>query len=767
MSIFLDIVPSVVSETSWRLLLEKERKLYSDLKERFIFDPAKAKEASDWSLNNPLSLSDESPWKQYFADMELRKLIMQDVERTFPEQEIFRDPAVQLLMSNVLFIWSKLNPEISYRQGMHELLGIVLIVVDGDKVELEQSAENADSYGVMFDKDYVEHDAATIFFRMMHSLKTWYEVGEGSSASFKSSEQRNRAASKTIPIVAACKRIQGELLMTLDQELARHLDSHGVEPQLYGLRWLRLLFAREFTLTQVLTLWDGLFASDTNLALTEWVAVAMLIFIREQVLASDFSGMMQVLMKYQPIDHISTSEFIASARGLRDRYHTKSSGTVYIALVPGDSVDQPSTPQQKYPSATITSSRPKRSTAPWVAYDTHTQSQSAIASKDQQSLAASAQQLSSTSSSVGSLPHTIPLLRQVKDRDQSIADELTDVILKLSMLRLPVEHPSLSLSSSLPSKAVSISNDERIDSMELAATPDQSMPSFADAADIALVIKKLTDIRRRLMQPINVDFDLSADAAITSISRDLGNSDHEAWTTPSKSQSQSIHTAPFDVNTSTLSNGDLAAQNASSTRMGSGFSLSKGKSNQESTQHQHNQSARSQQWASDLATSSAAAAAALSAKGRNLLDTLGHDAVPASAALTQGADLVLGQLRAGLAGVNKAFSNLFDEGATPLSPPAASSSSSTTNSAAAEASKQTTARATSASSPGATRIGLIRDPLTAQNVHDINVASKARRRSDDRRQLATADTTSTTALYPPRQPASTASTDADPLGAIK
>jgi len=45
-------------------------------------------------------------------------------------------------------------------------------------------------------------------------------------------------------------------------------------------RWLRLLFTREFSMSDALRLWDGLFACDPSFDLVEWVCVAMLIRIR-------------------------------------------------------------------------------------------------------------------------------------------------------------------------------------------------------------------------------------------------------------------------------------------------------------------------------------------------------------------------------------------------------------------------------------------------------------------------------------------------------
>ena len=38
-----------------------------------------------------------------------------------------------------------------------------------------------------------------------------------------------------MPIIASCRRIQGEIIRILDAELYKHLDLLGIEPQLYGM----------------------------------------------------------------------------------------------------------------------------------------------------------------------------------------------------------------------------------------------------------------------------------------------------------------------------------------------------------------------------------------------------------------------------------------------------------------------------------------------------------------------------------------------------
>ena len=61
-------------------------------------------------------------------------------------------------------------------------------------------------------------------------------------------------------VVARCDCMQNTLLRAKDYELYIHLQSQHIEPQLYSMKWIRLLLGREFHLEDVLVLWDAMFA---------------------------------------------------------------------------------------------------------------------------------------------------------------------------------------------------------------------------------------------------------------------------------------------------------------------------------------------------------------------------------------------------------------------------------------------------------------------------------------------------------------------------
>lgn len=163
-------------------------------------------------------------------DEELRNDIYQDVERCLQEHEFFQDDTVKRKMLDILFIYSKLTPDLGYRQGMHELLAPILWVVDQDAVEpgsLERSNPEGEDDELMLhclDAAYVEHDSFMLFCSVMQTARIYYEYGEQRSAS---------GQAEVIPIINRSQVVQDDLLAVVDRELAEHLQAIEILPQIY------------------------------------------------------------------------------------------------------------------------------------------------------------------------------------------------------------------------------------------------------------------------------------------------------------------------------------------------------------------------------------------------------------------------------------------------------------------------------------------------------------------------------------------------------
>ncbi|KAG1451729.1 hypothetical protein G6F56_008005 [Rhizopus delemar] len=154
------------------------------------------------------------------------------------------------------------------------------------------------------DSTYIEHDAYILFDKLMTYGKAWYEFNEGlpSSSRIKkdtSSENipKPSESARLNPIVMICHRIHHEHLRKADPVLYKHLQDFGIEPQLYGLRWIRLLFGREFEMNELFKLWDAIFSQDPTLDIVEYVCLVMLLYLRDQLIKKDYAECLSMLMR--------------------------------------------------------------------------------------------------------------------------------------------------------------------------------------------------------------------------------------------------------------------------------------------------------------------------------------------------------------------------------------------------------------------------------------------------------------------------------------
>jgi len=292
------------------------RAQYDQHVQKYIVDPRRTEKELDPSINNPLSQDEESPWKVFWQNEELQKLINQDIERCYPDIPFFQEQQhIKDMMLRILFVYAKENPSLSYRQGMHELLAPFMYLLETERkdVQLEFSGDLAEADNVLkslLDVKYVEHDAFSLFNRLMEVTGQWFSPGNAGNQKRPRkgsvgivAEQEETQESLT-PVVTKCRRIQHLVLKNKDPELYQHLESLKVEAQLYLLRWVRLLLGREFHLDDTLLVWDAIFAYSPDFSLVEYICVAMLIFIRSQLLDRDFSGCMTRLFKYPPVEDV-------------------------------------------------------------------------------------------------------------------------------------------------------------------------------------------------------------------------------------------------------------------------------------------------------------------------------------------------------------------------------------------------------------------------------------------------------------------------------
>ncbi|KAB7505874.1 TBC1 domain family member 5 [Armadillidium nasatum] len=374
--VFLNIFPS--DSTKWLSIIRADRERYESTRHELMVTPGLMSEALDPNINNPLSQDEDSPWNQYFEDSELKRLIRLDVHRTFPEVDFFQTKRIQEMLVSILFCYARKYPKICYIQGMHEVLAPIAFVLNYDRHVHAFSEKNKATECLLqeiMDEAHLEHDSYIIFEAVMEKMFHWYEDGEPkgrlSSNKFKSLPTqpfaRPQDIGPTTKIVQRLTKIHDHLVKKHEPELFAHLNRLEIPPQVYGIRWVRLMFGREFSFTDLLMVWDAIFAdSYSNFLLIEYLMVAMLSYIKDQLLEADYTSCLSLLMRYPPSSDvqsiIQTALYFRKPDGsnIPRKYKNVPAS---LATVGGQQNIHRS-PQTRHGSVTRSASLPRPSTAP-------------------------------------------------------------------------------------------------------------------------------------------------------------------------------------------------------------------------------------------------------------------------------------------------------------------------------------------------------------------------------------------------------------------
>lgn len=199
--------------------------------------------------------------------------------------------------------------------------------------------------GIVLSEKFMEHDAYSMFDSLM--------CGSGGSiamAEFFSPSPFGRSRTAGSPPVIEASAALYHLLYIVDSSLHTHLVELEVEPQYFALRWLRVLFGREFSLEDLLVIWDEIFAHEnmmsstaisrdveSNFALLESprgaficaFAVSMILNLRSSLLATENATIcLQRLLNFP--DDVKLVKLLAKAKSL----HTVATDANNLTPIP-------------------------------------------------------------------------------------------------------------------------------------------------------------------------------------------------------------------------------------------------------------------------------------------------------------------------------------------------------------------------------------------------------------------------------------------------
>jgi len=330
--LFLGVLPNTTSLREWVEIIANQREEYKKkIKKfckikKFIGDPLgggtkKKKAAADTS----------------YEDNDLKNLINKDLDRTHQEIDLFLQNKIRNILANVLYIWSKENSDVSYRQGMNELLAIIYLVfypyyfpstrkpkyTKNDILECLKDIElyKEDIYLFFHDEDEIQSDLFFTFEALMKKGMAnlfnplvlqkddpGYKLYEIFPQMWKDDSDQD----KPTYVYRRCSLLVKEKLKSLDNDLYSHFKRIDLNCGVFLQRWLRCIFCREFKLDDVYLIWDIVFHNDYvnerterySFIFMEYICIAMIFKIRDTLKDADQNECFSTLFKYPEVSDI-------------------------------------------------------------------------------------------------------------------------------------------------------------------------------------------------------------------------------------------------------------------------------------------------------------------------------------------------------------------------------------------------------------------------------------------------------------------------------
>ena len=193
------------------------------------------------------------------------------------------------VLGRILFIYSFFNPDLSYNQGMNEILAPIYYCFAYDRLFLDESVEE------------IEADAFWTFVNIMKDIRSSFDHNHPKNTFFKAD-------------------LLEKMLAIVDKELFDALADNGIKFEYFAYKWFILLFSQEFQFLDVLKLWDMMFSQDNKFVYVFYIALAYLKYRKEEIVNGDMASIMLLFQETQTVD---VDELIPSAKDIKKVYSSK------------------------------------------------------------------------------------------------------------------------------------------------------------------------------------------------------------------------------------------------------------------------------------------------------------------------------------------------------------------------------------------------------------------------------------------------------------
>ena len=236
------------------------------------------------------------------SDKKLITQINKDLPRTRPEIKFFKEKSKISknetnydVIKRILYIFAKKHEDLSYVQGMNEIVAIIYYIYNLD--------ENP------YIKPFIESDTYFSFELLIQEIKPIFMM-----------ENINYSQ---LFISLQIKQIN-DILNAAEPELLNYFKKKDVLIDNFLMRWLLVLFAQEFSLNTSISFWDRLFTQKNKMRFICFISSSILIINKNKLMTMEMEDIIFWAQQFGTVVNDSNiDEIVKNAFDIKEKYNKK------------------------------------------------------------------------------------------------------------------------------------------------------------------------------------------------------------------------------------------------------------------------------------------------------------------------------------------------------------------------------------------------------------------------------------------------------------
>lgn len=293
---------SINKDTSLKKWLEETLSQRNAYKEKLKINNSKGNQLGEGEN------SERSGCNNFFVNAEIKQLIDSDINNSFHDKDLFRESSIKEIEYNILCLFAENNKPILYKQGMINILAILIFNLHPYYVK----SDNKDYNNELFDKwvneptNYIKdiynffHDEdefqSDLYYLMDNIMKF------GVNKFFEENNDQN--------LSKKCRDIS-ELIKIQNNKLYLHFLKNKVDYEVILRKWIKSLFTKQIEIKDCGVILDMILADETknsngDFLYINYFCVAIIELISDELLNLEDNECFSKLSNYPPLENIRT-----------------------------------------------------------------------------------------------------------------------------------------------------------------------------------------------------------------------------------------------------------------------------------------------------------------------------------------------------------------------------------------------------------------------------------------------------------------------------